>query len=85
MVNFNLWMEVKVDSENLDRGLLLIIVGEKDHTILWVVVNVLFKREECNVGVIEIVQMFGRGHVFMIDAGWREVVDAVLEFVRCFI
>src|SRR4029077_8202222 len=33
--NFNPWTEVKVDSKNPERGPLLIISGEKDHTVPW--------------------------------------------------
>src|SRR6202046_5206354 len=33
--NLNPWTEAKVDSENPDRGPLLVISGEKDHTVPW--------------------------------------------------
>lgn len=31
--NFNPWTEAKVDTENPDRGPMLLISGEKDHTV----------------------------------------------------
>ena len=37
--NLNPWTEAKVDSKNPDRGPLLIISGEKDHTVPWAVAN----------------------------------------------
>ncbi len=33
--NFNPLSEAKVDTENPDRGPLLIVSGEKDNTVLW--------------------------------------------------
>ena len=37
-----------------------------------------------NEGVTEIVKMTGRGHALTIDAGWREVAEKALEFVKQF-
>jgi len=34
--------------------------------------------------VTEIVKMPGRGHALTIDAGWREVAEKALEFVKRF-
>jgi non-heme chloroperoxidase len=83
--NFNPWTEVKVDNKNPDRGPLLIISGEKDHTVPWAIANASFKKQKKNkVAVTEIVEMSGRGHALTIDSGWREVADTALEFVRRF-
>jgi non-heme chloroperoxidase len=82
--NFNPWTEVKVDHKNPDRGPLLIISGEKDHTVPWAIANASFKKQKKNKGVTEIVEMSGRGHALTIDSGWREVADTSLEFVRRF-
>ena len=80
--NFNPWTEVKVDNKNPDRGPLLIISGEKDHTVPWAIANASYKKQKKNKGVTEIVEMSGRGHALTIDSGWREVADTSLEFVR---
>jgi pimeloyl-ACP methyl ester carboxylesterase len=80
--NFNPWTEVKVDHKNPDRGPLLIISGEKDHTVPWAIANASYKKQKKNKGVTEIVEMTGRGHALTIDSGWREVADTSLEFVR---
>jgi len=83
--NFNPWTEVKVDHKNPDRGPLLIISGEKDHTVPWAIANASFKKQKKNKeAVTEIVEMSGRGHALTIDSGWREVADTALEFVRRF-
>jgi non-heme chloroperoxidase len=83
--NFNPWTEAKVDSENPDRGPLLIISGEKDHTVPWAVANASFKQQKGNKGVTEIVEIPNRGHALTIDSGWREVADKALAFVQRFV
>ena len=65
--NFNPWTEAKVDTKNPDRGPLLIISGEKDHTVPWAIANASFKRQQHNPGVTEIVEIAGRGHALTID------------------
>jgi non-heme chloroperoxidase len=83
--NLNPWTEVKVDTGNPDRGPLLIISGELDHTVPWAIANASFKRQERNPGVTEITEIKGRGHALTIDNGWREVADTALEFVKRFV
>jgi non-heme chloroperoxidase len=83
--NFNPWTEVKVDHKNPERGPLLIISGEKDHTVPWAIANASYKKQKKNkAAVTEIVEMSGRGHALTIDSGWREVADTALQFVRRF-
>jgi pimeloyl-ACP methyl ester carboxylesterase len=82
--NLNPWTEAKVDTKNPDRGPLLIIEGEKDHTVPWAIANAAYKKQKRNPGVTEIVKVPNRGHALTIDAGWREVAQTALEFVRRF-
>ena len=82
--NFNPWTEAKVDTDNPDRGPLLLISGEKDHTVPWAVTNAAYKRQQRNENVTEIVEIPGRGHSLTIDDGWRDVADAALAFVQRF-
>lgn len=83
--NLNPWTEVKVDTENAERGPLLIISGEKDHTVPWAIANASFKQQKSNSGITEIVEMKNRGHALTIDGGWREVAATALAFVRRFV
>ncbi|WP_369244184.1 alpha/beta hydrolase [Streptomyces sp. R41] len=83
--NFNPWTEAKVDTENPDRGPLLIISGEKDHTVPWAIANASYKKQQRNPGVTEITEIKDRGHALTIDHGWQEVADTALEFVRRFV
>jgi pimeloyl-ACP methyl ester carboxylesterase len=80
--NLNPWTEAKVDTENPERGPLLIISGEKDHTVPWAVASASYKRQKRNVAVTDIAEMPNRGHSLTIDSGWREVADTALAFVK---
>ena len=82
--NLNPWTEAKVDTDNPDRGPLLIISGELDHTVPWAIANASYKQQKDNPGVTEIQEIKGRGHALVIDAGWREVADTALAFVKRF-
>jgi pimeloyl-ACP methyl ester carboxylesterase len=76
---------VKVDTKNPERGPMLIISGELDHTVPWAISNASYKREKRNDGVTEIVKIPNRGHALTIDGGWREVADTALGFVNRFV
>ena len=80
--NLNPWTDAKVDTKNPKRGPLLIMDGEKDHTVPWAIANASYKRQARNKGVTEIVKIPNRGHALTIDNGWREVADMALAFVR---
>jgi pimeloyl-ACP methyl ester carboxylesterase len=82
--NLNPWTEAKVNSKNPGRGPLLILSGEKDHTVPWAIANASFKKQKRNEGVTEIEEVPGRGHALTIDSGWREVADKALGFVKRF-
>jgi non-heme chloroperoxidase len=83
--NLNPWTEAKVDTKNPERGPLLIVDGELDHVVPWAIANASYKRQKGNKGVTEIVRIPGRGHALTIDAGWREVADTALNFVKRFV
>jgi pimeloyl-ACP methyl ester carboxylesterase len=82
--NLNPWTEAKVRSKNSDRGPVLIIAGEKDHTVPPAIANASFKKQKRNKGVTEFVEIPGRGHSLTIDHGWREVATKALDFVKRF-
>jgi non-heme chloroperoxidase len=82
--NLNPWTEAKVNTHNAARGPLLIIDGEKDHTVPWAIANAAYKRQRGNRAVTEIVKIPNRGHSLTIDHGWREVADTALDFVKRF-
>ena len=75
-----------MDSKSPDRGPLLIVSGEKDHTVPWVIANASYKKaEERNKDTTEIVEIPGQGQPFTIDSGWGGVADTALAFVQRFV
>jgi pimeloyl-ACP methyl ester carboxylesterase len=83
--NINPFTEAKVDPKNPERGPLLIIEGEKDHTVPWAIANAAYKRQKQNPSVTEITRIPNRGHSLTIDSGWREVAQTALDFVKRFV
>jgi pimeloyl-ACP methyl ester carboxylesterase len=82
--NINPRTEAKLDPKNPRRGPLLIISGEKDHTVPWAIANGAYKRQRHNEAVTEIEKIPNRGHSLTIDSGWREVAQKALDFVKRF-
>ncbi len=82
--NLNPFTEARVDTRNPERGPLLIVNGEKDHTVPWAIANASYKKQKRNPSTTEIVEIPNRGHSLTIDSGWREVCDTALEFVKRF-
>jgi pimeloyl-ACP methyl ester carboxylesterase len=79
--NFNPRSEASVDSGNPARGPLLVISGEKDHTVPWAIANASYKKQVKNPSPTEIKEIPGRGHALVVDSGWREVADTAAEFL----
>jgi pimeloyl-ACP methyl ester carboxylesterase len=80
--NLNPWTEAKVNTKNPERGPLLILEGEEDHTVPVSIAKASYKRQKRNKGVSEFVTIPGRGHALIIDSGWSDVADAALAFVK---
>jgi non-heme chloroperoxidase len=82
--NFNPRTEDKVDTKNPERGPMLIVSGENDHTVPHVLSNAAFQHQRKNPGVTEFIEIPGRGHALTIDDGWQAVADTALAFVGRF-
>jgi pimeloyl-ACP methyl ester carboxylesterase len=83
--NLNPFSEVKVKTKKAeDRGPLLLISGEKDHTVPWAITNSSYKRQKRNDAITEITEIADRGHSLTIDHGWEEVAQTALDFVQKF-
>jgi non-heme chloroperoxidase len=83
--NLNPWTEVKVKTKATNRGAMLIISGEKDHTVPHAISYASFKKQKRNEQVTEFAEIPGRGHALTIDNGWREVAETALIFVQRFV
>jgi pimeloyl-ACP methyl ester carboxylesterase len=82
--NFNPRTEDKVDTKNPERGPMLVVSGEQDHTVPHVLANAAYQHQLKNPGVTEFAEIPGRGHSLTIDDGWQEVAETALSFVRRF-
>lgn len=82
--NLNPFSETKVDTRNPDRGPLLLVAGEADHTVPVKPTEQSYAIQSKNSGVTEFTVMPDRGHSLTIDHGWREVADTALAFVQRF-
>lgn len=71
--NLNPFTEAKIDTKNPERGPLLIISGEKDHTVPWSIAHASFKRQDRNPQLTGVKEVPDRGHSLTIDHGWRDV------------
>ena len=80
--NFVMHSQAKVDTANEDRGPLLLISGTADHTVPDVVTRSTLKQYRDSAAVTELKQFEGRGHSLTIDSGWREVAEAILEWLK---
>ena len=79
--NLNPRTEDQVNTKNPERGPLLLIAGEKDHTAPVAITKASYKRQQANPGVTEFHEFTGRGHSLTIDHGWRDVAEVALAFI----
>jgi len=80
--NFAPHSQAKVDTGNDDRGPLLLISGIEDHTVPDVTTRSTLRQYRHSTAVTELLQFEHRGHSLTIDSGWKEVADAVLEWLH---
>jgi non-heme chloroperoxidase len=71
----------KVDTANATRGPLLLTAGGHDHTVPPAIVKQTFDKYKGSPAVTELKEFADRGHSLALDAGWREVADAVLDWL----
>jgi pimeloyl-ACP methyl ester carboxylesterase len=80
--NFNPHSPAAVDTANSGRGPLLLMSGGKDHTVPESVTRSTLKQYRHSEAVTEFMTFPDRGHSLTVDAGWREVADAALSWLR---
>jgi alpha-beta hydrolase superfamily lysophospholipase len=80
--NFVMHSQAKVNTDNASRGPLLLISGLEDHTVPDVVTRSTLKQYRDSTATTELQQFEGRGHSLTVDSGWRDVADAVLDWLR---
>jgi pimeloyl-ACP methyl ester carboxylesterase len=80
--NFSLHSQAAVDTANQDRGPLLLISGTEDHTVPDVTTRSTFKQYRHSAAVTELKQFEHRGHSLTIDHGWKEIAEAILQWLH---
>jgi len=71
----------KVDTNNAERGPLLLITGGKDHTVPTAMTRSTQKQYRRSTAVTDLIELPDRGHSLTIDSGWREVADICLAWL----
>jgi pimeloyl-ACP methyl ester carboxylesterase len=72
----------KVETDNAERGPLLLIMGGKDHTVPESVTKATAKQYKASPAVTDTLEFADRGHSLTIDSGWQEVADASLNWLE---
>lgn len=80
--NFSLHSPAAVNTDNDDRGPLLLIAGGKDHTVPEVITKSTLKQYRDSLAVTELLEFEDRGHSLIIDSGWKDVATACLEWLE---
>jgi pimeloyl-ACP methyl ester carboxylesterase len=79
--NFSLHSPAKVQTDNSERGPLLLIMGSRDHTVPEAITKSTLKQYRGSDAVTELVEFEDRGHSLTIDSGWHEVADGCLSWL----
>ncbi|MEH6738497.1 MAG: alpha/beta hydrolase [Sulfitobacter sp.] len=79
--NLNPWTQAKVDTRFVDRGPLLIVAADQDHTVPLSISRASFRLQSKNTSPTEIVEIQGRGHSLVFDSGWEDVAQIALDFI----
>jgi pimeloyl-ACP methyl ester carboxylesterase len=72
----------KVDTDNAERGPLLLVAGGQDHTVPEAITKSTLKLYADSPAVTELLEFPDRGHSLTIDGGWQEVAEASLAWLE---
>ncbi|WP_020017202.1 alpha/beta hydrolase [Promicromonospora sukumoe] len=79
--NFTKNSPAQVNTANTERGPLLLVSGQEDHTVPDVVTRAAFKLYGDSTARTDLKQYADRGHSLTIDSGWRQVADHTLDWL----
>jgi pimeloyl-ACP methyl ester carboxylesterase len=80
--NVNPGTPAKVDATNPERGPLLFVSGDRDHTVPLAITRAAHKLQSKNTAAVtELTVVENRGHSLTIDSGWPDVADVALSFL----
>jgi pimeloyl-ACP methyl ester carboxylesterase len=79
--NFSRHSAAHIDTANNDRGPLLLVSGQEDHTVPDVVTRAAYKLYGDSTAVTDLKQFADRGHSLTVDAGWPTIAEFVLGWL----
>jgi pimeloyl-ACP methyl ester carboxylesterase len=79
--NFVTESPAAVETINMDRGPLLLVMGGKDHTAPEAITRSTLKQYRYSTAVTDLLEFPDRGHSLTVDSGWRDVADACLTWL----
>ncbi|MEV8516373.1 alpha/beta hydrolase [Dactylosporangium sp. NPDC051484] len=82
VANFSPHSPAKVDTDNADRGPLLLVMGGRDHTVPEVITKATLKQYRNSDAVTDLIEFPDRGHSLTIDSGWRDVAESCLGWLE---
>ncbi len=82
LANLNPWTEARVPRGAENRGPLLIIAAEKDHTVPAAVSRAAYRIQKRNASTTELVSLPDAGHSLVIDNGWEKAAQTTLHFIE---
>ena len=71
-----------MNTNNAERGPLLITAGGKDHTVPAAISKSTRKQYYKSIAITDLCEFPDRGHSLAFDKGWREVADTVLAWLK---
>jgi pimeloyl-ACP methyl ester carboxylesterase len=80
--NFNPHSPAKVDTDNANRGPLLLIASGQDNTVPESITRAPLKQYRHSAAVTDITTFPDRGHSLTIDSGWPEIADTCLNWLK---
>lgn len=81
LANVNPWTEARVPRRAENRGPLLIVAAEKDHTVPAAMSRAAYRIQKRNPSTTELVSLPQAGHSLIIDSGWESVARKALDFI----
>ncbi len=81
LANFMPRSPAKVNTANKTRGPLLLTAGGRDHTVPAAITTSTRKQYHKSPAITDFIEFQDRGHSLTIDHGWREVAQAVLDWL----
>jgi len=82
VANFAPRSPAKINTGNKSRGPLLITAGGRDHTVPAAVSHATRRLYHRSPAVTDLREFPDRGHSLIIDHGWREVAQTVLDWLK---